>query len=397
MNESTAGAPAAPSTTAAPTTAAPAAPVAGAQTGAAPVAETAAPIGREAARSSILQDAASGIEKIIGAPEAATTTGDAAAAAPPAASVDATKPAAGDALEIHPESGPSPELGSLKLRFKAGDGTYAPVPKDLVGQKFELEVGGKTIVKDLSGIARLAADGIANQRHANENHQLRTQIVPQFQQQVGTLQQQLDAQIALNRELLSDEAKYVARRQEWMDLNSPEQRADRAERALVDRDRLATQHAQGQQSVAYYNANVLPALKSVTTDAATVTNEEILGRMMMQTSHLATAPNGTVPPENYPKVAAYIRDSLAPWAKALHAQRTQADTARRETEERQQRDRVADAQRERQLATRDVSAFVPAATGGTPLSPNSQAQSPPRSRAEARRQILDSAASQASA
>lgn len=247
-------------------------------------------------------------------------------------------------------------------------------------------------MKDLAGVARLAADGIANARHANENHQYRTQVVPQFEQQVSTLQQQLEAQIALNREILSDEARYAARRQEFAELNSPEQRLARAEQALTERDRQDAQRAESQQHVAYYEANVLPALVSVLTDAPTVTNEEVMGRIALETGNLLVG--GVVPPEHYPQFAHYLRTTLAPWANELHAQRSQADTARREAEQQ------ADAERRRvaqQTVNTDVGrALAPMAPATTvPITPGTTTQAPPRSRAEARRQILESAAQMA--
>jgi hypothetical protein len=367
-------------------------------TPAAPNTGSVAPLSREAARSSILQDAKAGIEKIVADPNAAATPSASGAVATSTASGDAsTTPAAaaattdakpGDALEIHPEAGPSAELGSLKLRFKGGDGQYVPIPDTLASQKFELQVGGKTYVKDLAGFGRLAADGIANARHATENNHLRTQVVPQMESQLGTLQQQLEAQIALNREILSDENRYAARRQEFSQLNSPEQRAQRAETALEERDRLDTERTQSQQHVAYYRDNVLPALTSVFTASPTVTNEEVMGRIALETQHLLQ--NGVIPPANYPKFVDYLTKTLAPWASGLHGQRSQADTARKQAEERAEADRRRTTQAAQNADVgRSLAPVAPAAA--TPITPGTTTQSPPRNRAEARRQIIESA------
>lgn len=361
---------------------------------AAPVAAPAtpiAPLNREQARSSILQAAAAGIEKIVGTDTATPTDGTPAVGAAPAANAAAAETKGTTALEIHPESGPSTELGSLKLRFKGGDGQYSPIPEALASQKIEIEVGGKTYVKDLAGIGRLAADGIANARHANENHQLRTQVIPQYEQQVGSMQGQLDALIALNREILTDEGRYAARRQEFLALNSPEQRASRAETALEERDRREEERQQSQEHVTYYKANVLPVLTSVFTDSPTVSNEEVMGRISMDTQHLLRA--GVVPPENYPQFVDYLTKTLAPWAKGLHDKRSQTTPTRDTTT--QQAD--ADRRRAAQLAiTTDVGRALapsaPASAAPIPLAANTQ--SPPRNRAEARRQILDMAATQ---
>lgn len=377
--------------TAAPTTTGTVTPGAPGTTSSAP----AAPVSRDAARASIMskfQTAAAALEDTgagapaggeASAPAAGTPAAGTAAAGTPAA--PAPKPE--DGIELQPESGPSPELGPLKLRFKnETTGQYSNTPPIPADHKIELEVGGKTYVKDFAGVVRLAADGIANQRHASENSHIKTQVIPQYEQRLTSVQEQLEAQIALNREILSDEARYAARRQEWDALNSPEQRAERAERALEERERQATEGEQSRQHTEYYNANVLPVLHDVLAHAPTVSDEEVLGRIAMETSHMLV--NGAVPPSRYPAFATYLRDQLGPWARAEHAKRSAANstpTARHEDPQ-----QLAE-QRRRQAETRNVgTALAPAAAsaGGSVVGTiQPQSQGPAKSRDEARARI----------
>lgn len=361
-----------------------------------PTATPAIPATRAAARAAIMQDLTTTAAATVAADPAssAATPAPAAGTATPAGTGAAAAPAAAtptpeDGIEIQPEAGPSKELGTLKLRFKGADGQYTTTPTIPLDQKIELEVGGKRIVKDLNGFARLAADGIANQRHANENHQIKTQVIPRYEQQLGTIQQQLEAQIALNRELLggADEV-LAARRREFAELNSPDQRAERAERALQDRDRQAVEQAEGQRHSEYYSSNVLPVLQAVFTAAPTISNEEVLGKISLETSHMLA--NGTIPPQRYPEFAQYLREKLTPWATELHASRAATDTARREQDQRDKDAQQAEARRKAQLETRAVgTALAPAAVAagsGAPSSTDSSAP-PPRNRAEARARI----------
>jgi hypothetical protein len=332
---------------------------------------------------------------IIATAAAAVTPADASsspvaptAVAPTAATAEASTPAPKpeDGIEIAPEPGATVESGPVKLRFKGADGQYTNTPPIPADQKIEIEIGGKRYVKDLAGIARMAADAVVGQRHATENSHIKTQIIPQYEQHIESVEEMLQAQIALNREILSDEGIYAARRQEFAELNSPERRAERAERALADeRDRNAADE-QGRAHTEYYQSNVLPEMHAILSECSSLTNEEILGRIALHTGDLLEG--GVVPPKNYPKFASYLREQLAPWARAEHAKRGQADTARREAEQRAEEER----RRAAQLTTRTElgAALVPAgapAAAAPVASITPTPQAPARSRAEARERV----------
>jgi hypothetical protein len=180
-------------------------------------------------------------------------------------------------------------------------------------------------VKDLAGIGRLAADGIANARHASENHQLRTQVIPQYEQQVGSCSSQLDAQIALNREILTDEGRYAravrSSRAEFTRAASFPRGAARSRIVIV-----AKWNRSRASSTSPTTRRTSSPSVSVFTEAPTVTNEEVMGRISLETQHLLQ--NGVVPPENYPKFVDYLTKTLAPWASGLHAQRSQTEATR---------------------------------------------------------------------
>lgn len=392
----------APNTSVAPESTAPA--IAGAP-GAAPIAPAPdpaiIPIGRGATRAAILAEAGIAAAdplapKLAGDPAAAPKAGEAA----PAAAVDA-KDAAKDAaktaakpeegIELKPEVGDAPAGTAVKLRFRnaAGEYTASAIPSD---HKIELEVNGKKYVKDFAGVARLAVDGIANQQHANENRQIKTQVIPRYESQISTLQEQLDTMVALNREILADEGRYAERRQEFQRLNSPEERAVRAERALVDERTSREQQTTSQRVAEYYSTNILPALHDVLAGAATVTDEEALGRIALDTRDWVV--DGAIPPQRYPEFAAYLRGPFATWAKAHHAKNEAASTARRETETRAAAERGRQVQA--QLDTREVgNAMRPAAAAAAPSAGGPVSTQPPRNRAEARRQIMSDAAASA--
>jgi len=254
----------------------------------------------------------------LNAPEAAEP------AAPETPSPDAPR-----AEEPTPESGdPPPEAvigeGGNRVVVRAADGKFAAAPD----VKLEFQVGDKTYLKNPSELVRMAKDGVAGQQFYQEVQQFRTQV-PQLLQQYQTVQQELEAQRALNLEILNDEQAYLQRRDEWAHLNAPEQRLRRYEEQRqqeMQSQQAAQEAAQRQQIVRqYYEQELMPVQEEVLNNFPQVTLEAKLGRISLDTAPLMQ--NGVIPPHRLPEYKAYLAGPFRDWVQSEAARVAQAQAA----------------------------------------------------------------------
>jgi hypothetical protein len=278
---------------------------------------------------------------------------------------------------------PPPEAvigeGGNRIVVRTADGKYAAAPD----VKLEFQVGDKVYLKSPSELVRMARDGVAGQQFRQEVQQYREQV-PQIVQRFEALQQELEAQRALNLEILNDEQAYLRRQEEWQLLNSPQERLRRMEEQqyteLAER-RAAQEAAQRTQIVQqYYLQEIQPVQDDVVNGYAQVSMEAKLGRISIDTMPLVV--NGVIPPERLPEYKAYLAGPFREWVKA-EAARIDQMTAQQRAE------LQASIKQERQKAQQVVQSV------GRQLAPNGKAapDAPPpprrpRNREEAKALII---------
>lgn len=183
----------------------------------------------------------------------------------------------------------------------------------------EYKANGRLRKDRLDQVVKLAQWGVYNQERQEK-----------LQQDVAAKEEQYAAVIAEREQqmerLLTDEDFLEAVREAYLQENSPERRAERAEQRVED---IKVQHqlqAIEQQGEQFLQTELQPAIKLMTAALPTVSAEELESRVVMaMQAHAAQAPNGVlyVPPSRYDAIRQYILEDLSVWAQAQHARRSQ--------------------------------------------------------------------------
>lgn len=296
-------------------------------------------------------------------------------------------PAAEGSPEATPEGDPAPEAGEPpaeavigeggnRVVVRSTDGKFAPAPN----VKLEFVVGDKTYLKTPAELVRMARDGVAGQQFAQEVKEYREQI-PQIVERFQAMEQELEAQRALNLELLSDETRYITRKQEWDRLNSPEEKLRRyeaeREQQLVTQRASLEEARRRDQVFSYYSQEVKPVQDELMTQYPQVSLEAKLGRIHMDTAPLLV--NGIIPPDRLPEYKAYLNGPFREWVKT--------EAAKGEAADRQRQTLIEAERRKAQQAIQQVGRkLAPAGKAGPDAPP---APPKPRNREEAKAMILN--------
>lgn len=192
----------------------------------------------------------------------------------------------------------------------------------------EYKANGKVRKDRLDQVVKLAQFGVYNEA--------REQQFKQTEQQAMALQQEreeyaklLDEREAQLERLLQDEDFFLSVRDAYQAENSPEKRAERAERE-VERVRTEAQLARIQEvGSQFYEGEVRPALELITQTLPSVTPEELEERMAYAMQlHAQVGPNGQpyLPASQFDAARQYIVNDLAVWAQMTHARRSEVAT-----------------------------------------------------------------------
>lgn len=215
--------------------------------------------------------------------------------------------------------------GGNRIVVRTADGKYAPAPD----VKLEFQVGEKVYLKSPAELVRMARDGVAGQQFRQEVQQFREQV-PQLVQRYESLQQELEAQRALNLELLNDETAYLKRREEWDLLNSPQERLRRMEeqQQMEYQQRQAAHEAAQRHQVVlrYYEQELKPVQDEILGNFPEVSLEAKLGRISIDTAALMQ--NGVIPPHRLPEYKAYLAGPFRDWVQSEAAKISQAQARR---------------------------------------------------------------------
>lgn len=250
------------------------------------------------------------------------------------------------------------EEDGIALRAERNaDGTFKS--KLDPSMKLDFEVKGengetKKYTKSLPDILRMARDGIWGQQVRQEVTYYR-ENVPRWESHTTDLTAKLDAQMTLNRELLSADPETVnARRAEYQAEMSPEKQLERL-RAEKLRETDAQRSREQQELVthraqSFIQTRLAPTIKNAE-DSLGV--EVVAGKLALATAPLLV--NGVIPPDRWPVMEQYINGPFKVWVQAEAAKLKSTRDARALSEE-----RTAAAQRKAQAAVNDAGrAMVP--------------------------------------
>lgn len=288
-------------------------------------------------------------------------------AAEPAAETPAveTETPAADAT---PE--PAKEPAPLATTFSVFDAEgELEIPRDL---EIALKAGGKDLKLPLDRVVRMAQSAPQAEQFRQDAErlpQLQSQI-EQYQTQFQTAQTELAQHNALVERMLRDPDLYVRAVEAYQQQNSPEARAERAEKELASLNERQQQSAKQQEwqqqsaeAAQYAATRIAPAVEALAAQYPTIDPQEFEDRFYRLTAPLIEArPDGKgtwVPPQKLPQVESLVQSDLALWAQGLHQKRHGAQTAAQQ----QAAQAVTKAQTDAQLAKRQLArAAAPALT-----------------------------------
>lgn len=145
------------------------------------------------------------------------------------------------------------------------------------------------------------------------------EFVSAAQQENKELRQAFQAVATRAERLLTDESFFETSQSEFARLNSPEERAQRAEEELAKVKNEGTQSNVEADAQTFIAQNLAPAMEKIVNSYSSVSEDEVMGRF-----HRLTAPmlvNGIVPLNRLNDVEKIIKEDIANWAQQVHLER----------------------------------------------------------------------------
>lgn len=234
----------------------------------------------------------------------------------------------GDVEEAVEEDGPEPaEEGDdsaasarkplAEFRVFDEEGDYDP--SVLAALEVEYKANGKVHKDSFDKLVRLAQMGRLN----DERVQKYSEVERRAQELEREAQEALERAAEQSRyaiELLEDEDRYMAERERYQQLLTPEARAERAERRLAELEQARHYEAISAEGQAFADKEVVPAFGALLKEFPEVSAEEIYGHFVLLTAKL-TGPSGQIPREKFPEVRRLLQGDLRDRVKAQHAAR----------------------------------------------------------------------------
>ena len=193
----------------------------------------------------------------------------------------------------------------------------------------EYKANGKVRKDRLDQVVKLAQFGVYNEAREQQYKQAEqdTLALNQEREEYAQLLEEREAQL---ERLLQDEDFFLSVRDAYQAENSPEKRAERAEREIQNL-RIQSQVAEiSRQGQAFYEGEVKPAIDLIVNALPSVTPEELEERMAYAMQlHAQVGPNGQpyLPASQFEAARQYIVNDLALWAQMMHARRSEPATS----------------------------------------------------------------------
>jgi hypothetical protein len=250
----------------------------------------------------------------------------------PAEEPAAEEPAA-EVAEEEPEEAPLPPgvvvvpavEGELATQFTISDEEgEIEVPNLMI----EYKANGQVRKDRLDQVVKLAQWGVYNEEREQKTKQVEQEAVTYRQ-----TAEELEALIAerenqIERLLQDDDFLYTVR-EAYERENSPDKRAERAERQFEEYKVQQEMQQITQKGEQFWTSEIEPALDMIVKALPTVSFDELAERFTyaMQ-AHMDRAPNGQpyIPMSRYDQVRKYMVEDLAIWAQIQHARRAEPTT-----------------------------------------------------------------------
>jgi len=189
----------------------------------------------------------------------------------------------------------------------------------------EYKANGKVRQDRLDQVVKLAQFGVYNQEREEKVRSVEQEAM-QLKQEREQLAQLIDEREAQLERILSDEDFFLSVREAYQQENSPEKRAERAEREIQNLKVQSQMVEISRQGQVFYDGEVQPAIQLIANALPTVTPAELEERMAYAMQlHAKTGPNGQpyLPASQFEAARQYIVNDLAIWAQMTHARRSE--------------------------------------------------------------------------
>jgi hypothetical protein len=193
----------------------------------------------------------------------------------------------------------------------------------------EYKANGKVRQDRLDQVVKLAQFGVYNEAREQQYKQVEQEAraLQGEREELAKLVEEREAQL---ERILSDEDFFLSVRDAYQAENSPEKRADRAERE-IQHMRVQSQVAEiSRQGQVFYEGEVKPAIDLIANALPSVAPEELEERMAYAMQlHAQVGPNGQsyLPASQFEAARQYIMNDLAVWAQMTHARRSEPATS----------------------------------------------------------------------
>ena len=235
------------------------------------------------------------------------------------------------------ESEESPESSALPEGYVA-----VPVVEDKLATEFtlkdaegeveipalivEYKANGKVRQDRLDQVVKLAQFGVYNEEREQKVRQTEQQAL-QLQQERDELNRLIDERERQLERILSDEDFFLSVRDAYQAENSPEKRAERAEREIQNLKVQSQMSEITRQGQVFYDGEVKPAIQLIANALPSVSPDELEERMAYAMQlHAQVGPNGQpyLPASQFEAARQYIVNDLAIWAQMTHARRSES-------------------------------------------------------------------------
>ena len=213
-----------------------------------------------------------------------------------------------------------PTIGdSLATEFELYDPEGAV---EIPALQVEYKANGKVRRDRLDQVVKLAQMGVYN-------HQREVAREQEAHQQMASLQERLAVREQQIERLLTDESLYSAARDQYLDANTPEQRAHRLaeENAALRQAQEVEQHRV--QASNFYNNELLPSIQEITKAFPEVSEDELAAYIAVAAQPMME--RGMVNPRHYDTLRNYLLNELVPWARSTNTSRTAKIEAARQS------------------------------------------------------------------